>query len=161
MLWRSCQTRFQGPFRRRQKIDGFSNNKRSNGSNTHRLKSAILISRASRSEVRCLRGLRLRRHCDVAATSQSESRIPAWPTVPIGLVMPERSRRLNLGSVQQLVVRPWAQVAARAGLLRSDPVSVGSQAICIPLTRARPAGSDGPSNYPDYVKGTKAEFQRY
>jgi hypothetical protein len=44
--------RFQGHRRRRQKIDGFSNNKRSNCSSTHPLKSAILISRASRSEVR-------------------------------------------------------------------------------------------------------------
>ncbi len=48
--------RFQGHRRRRQEDDGYSNNnKRSNGSNTHPLKSAILISRASRSEVRCLR----------------------------------------------------------------------------------------------------------
>ena len=44
--------RFQGHRRRRQEDDGYSNNKRSNGSNTHPLKSAILISRASRSEVR-------------------------------------------------------------------------------------------------------------
>jgi hypothetical protein len=34
------------PRRRRHRVDGFSNNKRSNGSNTHPLKSAILISRA-------------------------------------------------------------------------------------------------------------------
>ncbi len=47
--------RFQGHRRRRQEDDGYSNNKRSNGSNTHPLKSAILISRASRSEVRHLR----------------------------------------------------------------------------------------------------------
>ncbi len=44
--------RFQGHRRRRQEDDGYSNNKRSNCSNTHPLKSAILISRASRSEVR-------------------------------------------------------------------------------------------------------------
>ena len=47
--------RFQGPFRRPLKFEGYSNNKRSNGSNTHLLKFAILISRASRSEVRRLR----------------------------------------------------------------------------------------------------------
>ncbi len=34
-----------------QEDDGYSNNKRSNGSNTHRLKSAILKFRMSRSEV--------------------------------------------------------------------------------------------------------------
>ena len=44
-----------GSRRRPQKVDGFSNNKRSNGSKTHPLKSAILISRASRSVVRHLR----------------------------------------------------------------------------------------------------------
>ena len=36
--------RFQGHRRRRQEDDGYSNNKRSNGSNTHPLKSAILKS---------------------------------------------------------------------------------------------------------------------
>ncbi len=44
--------RFQGHRRRRQEDDGYSNNKRSNGSNTHPLKSAILKFRMSRSEVR-------------------------------------------------------------------------------------------------------------
>ena len=44
--------RFQGHRRRRQEDDCYSNNKTSNGSNIHQLKSAILISRASLSEVR-------------------------------------------------------------------------------------------------------------
>ena len=44
--------RISGSGQRRQKVDDFSNNKRSNGSKTHPLKSAILLSRASRSEVR-------------------------------------------------------------------------------------------------------------
>jgi hypothetical protein len=35
--------RFQGHRRRRQEDDGYSNNKRSNGSNTYPLKSTILI----------------------------------------------------------------------------------------------------------------------
>jgi len=64
--------------RRRQEDDGYSNNKRSNGSNTHPLKSAILISRASRSEVRHLRepDSRRREARDVARRRrESESRI--------------------------------------------------------------------------------------
>jgi len=70
--------RFQGHRRRRQEDDGYSNNKRSNGSNTHPLKSAILISRASRSKVRHLRepDSRRREARDVARRRrESESRI--------------------------------------------------------------------------------------
>ena len=61
--------RISGSGQRRQKVDDFSNNKRSNGSKTHPLKSAILISRASRSVVRLLRESDWRRLGDVAATS--------------------------------------------------------------------------------------------
>ena len=43
--------RFQGHRRRRQEDDGYSNNKRSNGSNTHPLKSAILIPAEVRPQV--------------------------------------------------------------------------------------------------------------
>ena len=52
---KELENSISGVRRRRQKVDGFSNNKRSNGSNTHPLKSAILRSRASWSEVRPLR----------------------------------------------------------------------------------------------------------
>ena len=62
---KELENSISGVRRRRQKVDGFSNNKRGNGSNTHPLKSAILRSRASRSEVR----LRRSSHCDVTATS--------------------------------------------------------------------------------------------
>ena len=62
---KELENSISGASLRRQKVDGFSNNKRSNGSNTHPLKSAILRSRASRSEVR----LRRSSHCDVTATS--------------------------------------------------------------------------------------------
>ena len=54
---KELENSISGVRRRRQKVDGFSNNKRSNGSNTHPLKSAILRSRASRSEVRSAGGL--------------------------------------------------------------------------------------------------------
>ena len=48
--------RISGSGQRRQNVDDFSNNKRSNGSKKHPLKSAILMPRASRSVVRHLRG---------------------------------------------------------------------------------------------------------
>ena len=55
----TISTHFQRPLKELEntnfKVDDFSNNKRSNGSKTHPLKSAILMSRASRSVVRHLR----------------------------------------------------------------------------------------------------------
>ncbi len=72
--------------RRRQEDDGYSNNKRSNGSNTHPLKSAILISRASRSEVRHLREPDSRRRearGDVANPSHGSAGILSRQIFPI------------------------------------------------------------------------------
>jgi hypothetical protein len=67
---KELENSISGVRRRRQKVDGYSNEKRRRGSITHPLKSAILLAERGPTAPE----LTLRRHCDVSATSQSESR---------------------------------------------------------------------------------------
>ena len=75
--------RISGSGQRRQKVNDFSNNKRSNGIKTHPLKSAILLSKASRSEVRHLRESDWRRPGDVAATSPIRVTVKHIRVIPV------------------------------------------------------------------------------
>ena len=75
--------RISGSGQRRQKVDDFSNNKRSNGIKTHPLKSAILLSKASRSVVRHLRESDWRRPGDVAATSPIRVTVKHIRVIPV------------------------------------------------------------------------------